>query len=340
MVDTSLSMLPRLLPGSVQGVIVAGDHGVYLGVAVPFNFNRTEDIIDLMFDAFTEMSEGDVPTELLYSKSIPGNMPVPAEWEPVTSLSFPIITRLGSLGIIYMASDRKEDLSDDLLHIFSLIGSQIAAGIENAHLFHQAEQERARLAAILASSTDAILVVNKEGRIILDNPAAWTVMEVETSQSAKLLVDSTTNETLIQLFESAMRGDKSTGEIPLIDGRTYFANLSHVSVGDAGIVGWVATMQDVSHFKELNELKNSFVNAVSHDLRSPLGGILIASNLMAQVGPVNDTQKELLGTIHNRVNSMKDLIDDLLDVGRIEAGLDMGGSGNGSRSRGDDHRQP
>jgi signal transduction histidine kinase len=222
-----------------------------------------------------------------------------------------------------MASDRKEDLSDDLLYIFSLIGSQIAAGIENAHLFHQAEQERARLAAILASSTDAILVVNKEGRIILDNPAAWNVMEVETSRSDKLLVDSTANETLIQLFESAMRGDKSTGEIPLIDGRTYFANLSHVSVGEAGIVGWVATMQDVSHFKELNELKNNFVNAVSHDLRSPLGGILIASNLMAQVGPVNETQKELLDTIHKRVNSMKDLIDDLLDVGRIEAGLDM-----------------
>jgi signal transduction histidine kinase/transcriptional regulator with GAF, ATPase, and Fis domain len=323
MVDISLSMLPRLLPGSVQGVIVAGDHGVYLGVAVPFNFNKTDDIIDIMFEAFTEMSEGDVPTELLYSRSIPGNMPVPADWEPVTSLSFPIITRLGSLGIIYMASDRKEDLSDDLLYIFSLIGSQIAAGIENAHLFHQAEQERARLAAILASSTDAILVVNKEGRIILDNPAAWNVMEVETSRSGKLLVDSTANETLIQLFESAMRGDKSTGEIPLIDGRTYFANLSHVSVGEAGIVGWVATMQDVSHFKELNELKNNFVNAVSHDLRSPLGGILIASNLMAQVGPVNETQKELLDTIHKRVNSMKDLIDDLLDVGRIEAGLDM-----------------
>lgn len=323
MVDTTLSMLPRLLPGNVQGIIVSREQDAYLGVATPFNFNKTEEIIHKMFDAFTEMSEVAVSTEIVYSKSIPGNMPVPADWEAVTTLSFPILTRQGALGIIYMASDRKEDLSDDLLHIFSLIGSQIAAGIGNANLFQQVEQERARLAAILASSTDAILVVNNKGRIVLDNPTSWTLMYADKSQSGKLLSDSTTNEALIGLFASAMQGGKSTGEIPLSDGRTFFANLSPVSTGEAGTVGWVATMQDVSHFKELNELKNDFVSAVSHDLRSPLGGILIATNLIGELGSINEIQQELLDTIQSRVKTMTTLIDDLLDVGRIEAGIDM-----------------
>ncbi len=323
MVDRTLSMLPRLMPGNVQGVILAGGHGLYLGIAVPFNFEKTDQIIEKILDTFTEMSEGDVPTELVYSKSIPGNMPVSVDWEPVTTLAFPILTRLGSSGIIYMASDRKENLSDNLLHIFSLIGSQLAASIENARLFQQVEQERARLAAILASSTDAILVVNNKKRIVLDNPAAWAVMGVEESQSDKLLSESTQNKALIDLFENTMAGGEPTGEIPLMDGRTFFANLSPVSVDEAGIIGWVATMQDVSHFKELNQLKNDFVNTVSHDLRSPLSGILIAAHLIPELGPVNDTQQNLLQTIEGRVGAMRQLIEDLLDVGSIEADIDM-----------------
>jgi PAS domain S-box-containing protein len=322
-VDTTLSMVPRLLPGNIQGVIVASEEGCYLGVAVPFNFNKTDETIKDMFEIFTEMNEGQLPKELISSKSIAGNMPVPLDWKSVSVFSLPIITRRGLLGLIYMASGREENLSDDLLRIFSLIVSQISAAVDNAVLFHQVEQERARLAAILVSSTDAVLVVNRHGRIVLDNPAAWEVMGVEASQSHKLLKESTTNETLVHLFESAMQGERSTGEIRLMDGRTFYANLSPVSAGDAGVIGWVATMQDVSHFKELNELKNDFVNAVSHDLRSPLSGIMIASHLLPQIGPTTDQQQELLYTVEERVRNMGALIDDLLDVGKIEAGIDI-----------------
>ncbi|NJN93578.1 MAG: GAF domain-containing protein [Anaerolineales bacterium] len=321
--DTALSMLPRLVPGDIQGVIVSGEEGCHLGVAMPFGFSKIDETIKNILDIFTEMNEGDSPKELISTKSIPGNMPVPADWKPVSVFSLPIITRRGLLGLIYMVSGREEHLSDDLLRIFSLIVSQISAAVENALLFHQVEQERARLAAILASSTDAVLVVNRNGRVVLDNPAAWEVMGVETSQSNKLLRESTTNEMLVSLFTSAMQGETPTGEIRLMDGRTFYANLSPVSAGEAGIIGWVATMQDVSHFKELNELKNDFVNAVSHDLRSPLSGILIATHLVPQLGPVSDQQQELLTTVEERVRSMSALIDDLLDVGKIEAGIDI-----------------
>ncbi|HXW01024.1 MAG TPA: ATP-binding protein, partial [Anaerolineae bacterium] len=321
--DTTLSMLPRLLPGDVQSVIVAGEEGCYLGAAVPFGFNKTDEIINNIFATFTEMNEGQASKELILSKSIAGNMPVPANWKPASVLSLPIITRRGLLGLIYMASGREEHLGDDLLRIFSLIVSQISAAVENALLFRQVEQERGRLAAILASSTDAVLVVNRNGRVVLDNPAAWEVMGVEASQSDKLLSESTRNEALIHLFESAMQGGRPTGEIRLMDGRTFYANLSSISAGEAEVSGWVATMQDVSHFKELNELKSDFVNAVSHDLRSPLSGIMIASHLLPQLGPISDQQQELLYTIEERVRSMGALIDDLLDVGKIEAGIDI-----------------
>jgi two-component system NtrC family sensor kinase len=316
-------MLPRLLSGDVQAVIVGGEDGCYLGVAVPFGFTKTDEIIHQIFETYTELSDRPVSTQLVATKSIAGNMPVPPHWQPVSVRALPILTRRGLAGLIYMASGKEENYSDDLLRVFSLIGSQISAAVENALLFHQVEQERARLMAILSSSTDAVLVVDRYGRVVLDNPAAWEVMGVDQSQSHKLLAESTKNEKLVSLFECAIQGEERTGEIQLMDGRTFYANLSPVSAGDDHIIGWVATMQDVSHFKELNELKSDFVNAVSHDLRSPLSGILIATHLLPQLGAVNEQQRELLDTVETRVKSMGALIDDLLDVGRIEAGIDI-----------------
>lgn len=322
-VDTTLHMLPRLLPGDIQGVVIASEEGSYAGIAVPFGFDHIHQTVTNIFNTFLEMREDDVFTELVSTKSIAGNLPVPDKWEPVTVLSLPILTSRGAQGVIYMASGQDESLGDDLLRIFSLVVSQISAAVENAHLFQQIEQERARLAAILTSSTDAVLVVNRNGRIVLDNPAAWEVLGSTTSQSGRQLAESTNLDTLIELFDAAMHGGSTTGELLLQDGRTFFANLSPVSVEGSAIIGWVATMQDVSHFKELDELKSDFVNTVSHDLRSPLGSILIASNLIPQTGEVNEDQQELLDLIEGRVKSMGQLIDDLLDVGRIEAGIDM-----------------
>jgi two-component system NtrC family sensor kinase len=321
--DTALNMIPRLVPGDVQGLVIASDEGTYVGVAVPFDFCKTDETIRNMIQTFLEVSEDNLPVDHIISKSIAGNMPVPNDWTPTSVLSLPILTRRGTQGIIYVASGKEETFNDNLLHIFSLIVSQISAAVENAHLFQQVEQERARLAAILASSTDAVLVVNRNGRIVLDNPAAWAVIGTKESKVGRLLVDSTHLVALINLFESAMQGGKPTGEIALEDGRTFFANLSPVSVGETGVIGWVATMQDVSHFKELNQLKNDFVNTVSHDLRSPLSTILMATNLIGDAGELNNEQWSLLNVIDSRVKSMSHLIDNLLDVGKIEAGIDM-----------------
>jgi PAS domain S-box-containing protein len=316
-------MLPRLLRADVQGVVIASEDRIYVGAAVPFDFHKTDVTIDDILQTFFEVSRDQFLTGRIVVKTIAGNMPVAADWRPENLLSLPILTRRGAQGIIYIASGKDKAFNDNLLHIFSLVVSQISTVVENAQLFQQIEQERARLAAILASSTDAVLVVDRSGRIVLDNPAAWDVIGVQESQSGHKLAESTQVTDLVELFTNAMHGGKPTVEILLEDGRTFFANLSPVSAGEAGVIGWIATMQDVSHFKELNELKNDFVNTVSHDLRSPLSMVLMAANTMADLGQVNPDQQRLLDLIISRVEGMGQLIDDLLDVGKIEAGIDM-----------------
>ncbi|MCB0192930.1 MAG: GAF domain-containing protein [Anaerolineae bacterium] len=321
--ETTLNVVPRLLPGDVQGVVIVGEEGAYVGAAVPFEFQKSDLILNKLVSTLAELRENEAPVEVIVTKCVPGNIPVKSNWQPTKVMSLPILTRRGAQGLIYVAFGQGEYLSDDVLRISSLIVSQIAVAIENAHLFQQVEQERGRLAAIVASSTDAILVVNSQNQIVLDNPAAREVMGVQESQNGRLLSESTQSTAIVELFNNAMQGGKPTGEVALADGRTFFANLSPVSAGEAGVIGWVATMQDVSHFKELDQLKNDFVSTVSHDLRAPLSNILMATNLIAEIGEINADQQELLEAIERRVRVMAEFIEDMLDIGKIDAGIDM-----------------
>jgi two-component system, OmpR family, phosphate regulon sensor histidine kinase PhoR len=82
------------------------------------------------------------------------------------------------------------------------------------------------------------------------------------------------------------------------------------------------TMQDITYLKQIDRLKNEFVHTVSHDLRSPLTAILGYVDLLDRVGPVNEQQREFIHRVQNSVQSITALVNDLLELGRIEAGFD------------------
>jgi len=104
-------------------------------------------------------------------------------------------------------------------------------------------------------------------------------------------------------------------EVSLDDGRTLNAHLTPV----AG-VGDVVVMQDITHFKDLERLKNEFVSTVSHDLRSPLTSIRGFVDLIEMTGPLNDRQKTFAEKIREGVTVITRMITELLDLSRIEKG--------------------
>jgi two-component system NtrC family sensor kinase len=87
-------------------------------------------------------------------------------------------------------------------------------------------------------------------------------------------------------------------------------------------VGRAVIMQDITHLKRLDRIKNEFVTAVSHDLRSPLTAIMGYVELLKRVGPLNPQQTEFLQRIEVSAKAITALVTDLLDLGRIEAGFD------------------
>ena len=81
-------------------------------------------------------------------------------------------------------------------------------------------------------------------------------------------------------------------------------------------------MQDVTHFKELDRMKSDFVSTVSHDLRSPLTSIKAYAQMLTMAGELNEKQELFATRIGNSVDRISALITDLLDISKIEAGVD------------------
>jgi len=321
----ALAFIPHLVPGDVHALTLLDEGGAHCGVNLPFIAEESflDEITDEMMNTLTPLIEAD-KLPMVRRKVVSGHKPMPQNWTPVATLALPIVTRLGTLGVAYLASSKAEDFGGDALRVFSLVVSQIASAVENARLFREVERERARLAIFLSSTTDLLIVVDRNSSVVLANPAARQVFGPDQEWENRRLAEIVQNDTLLQLFGQAQQNQATFGEVPLPDGRTLHASLSPIAGGEDELsAGWVVTMQDVTYLKELDQMKSDFINAVSHDLRSPLSGILIATHLVSQTGELNAQQHEFLDTIDQRVAAMTELIDDLLDVARVEAGIDM-----------------
>jgi signal transduction histidine kinase len=82
-------------------------------------------------------------------------------------------------------------------------------------------------------------------------------------------------------------------------------------------------LRDITHFKELEQLKSDFVATVSHDLRSPLTLMRGYATMLQMVGDLNEQQKGYVRKIVSGVENMNRLVNNLLDLGRIEAGIGL-----------------
>jgi two-component system NtrC family sensor kinase len=223
---------------------------------------------------------------------------------------------IGVLGVDNQQSDRVFQPRDQRL--LAALADYAAIAIENARLYSASEAEKHKFEAILRETGDAVLVVDGEDRLLLCNPAAAQDFELPEQAIGRPLAEAVRNPALVELFNRAPAdGRQQRAEIPLADGRILNAHLTRIPG-----VGRAAVMQDITHLKELDRIKSEFVSTVSHDLRSPLTAILGYVDLLGRVGPLNATQEDFVRRVTGSVRQITELIGDLLDLGRIEAGLD------------------
>jgi PAS domain S-box-containing protein len=225
-------------------------------------------------------------------------------------------------GALWVGYKEPHSFSEDEVRFLIMLASQAALAAANARLFQNAEIGRQRLAAILASSPDPILVTDQSDQLLLANPAAWQVLgwgtDTEEGQPIEQIISQ---PDLIDLLSPAGE-ERRTEEITFPNGKIYLASATPV-LAEGQRVGRVCVLRDVTHFKELDALKSEFVSTVSHDLRSPLTLMRGYATMLEMVGQLNEQQTNYVRKIVIGVESMSRLVNNLLDLGRIEAGIGL-----------------
>lgn len=227
-------------------------------------------------------------------------------------------------GVVWAGFEQPRMFSDADVRFVTALTGQAALAVANAHLFLNVEVSRRQLEAILNSTPDPVLVTDHRNRLLLTNRAAAvalgqaeqknTDIGMKTEKVIKL-------RPLLALLQSTTTENQST-EIVLPDKRTYLATASSVMV-EGRQIGRVCIMRDVTHFKELDTMKSEFVATVSHDLRSPLTLMRGYATMLEMVGELNEQQQGYVKKIISGVENMSRLVNNLLDLGRIEIGVGL-----------------
>ena len=226
-------------------------------------------------------------------------------------------------GIIWIGYRQPHQFNQTERNLLQTLAGQAAVLVENARLFATAEGGRRRLAAVLASTTDAVIVTDQTNRILLINRALERLFDLKANQViGRSLAD------VIQVKElvAALSGEGERGrnlEIPIGDNTIFYANASTIYNNEGQEMGHVAVLHDITHLKEIDEMKSDFVRTVSHDLRNPLTFMRGYTTMLPMVGEVNEDQQKYIDKIQGGIEQMRRLVDDLLDLSRIEAGVDL-----------------
>jgi two-component system phosphate regulon sensor histidine kinase PhoR len=204
------------------------------------------------------------------------------------------------------------------VQVATLLAASVAAALETSRLYQALADERSTLAAVLGSTQDAVMMVNEEGVVMLANPAVRSMLGLVPEGMTGKPVSAVEHLPLRRLLEERRAG---VTELPLPDGRTAQASVVPVITGYGESIGLAAVLRDITLLKELEQMKSDFVNTVSHDLKNPITVIAGTADLLL-LRPDESRYRERCERIQQVSKYMTDLITDLLDLGKIEAGLD------------------
>jgi two-component system phosphate regulon sensor histidine kinase PhoR len=191
--------------------------------------------------------------------------------------------------------------------------------------------EKKRLKTIINCMANGVMVNNSNLEVILHNPALIRLMGISEEIKNPVPVNRIINDkSLISTLNKIQRGecpiDESTSQ-EVNTGTKVLRAISAPALAPDRNVFWkvagaVTVFEDISAFKQLDRMKSDFVNMVAHELRSPLVSIRQLNSVLSEglAGALQEKQKEFVNRGTKKIDALLELINDLLDVAKIEAG--------------------
>lgn len=240
---------------------------------------------------------------------------LPDDAETHSALAAPLLHQNQVNGVLVLHHEQPNFFDESHLSLVTGIAGQAAIAVENARLFSEIRQEREILDALVTGMPVPVLVIDAEEKIIFTNEAARQLLALVQVGLPLAAVDGglILKAALEALHQNSV---SSTREVRWLDGRIFSLSLNHVAR-----LGAVLTLNDITELKRLDELKSAFVETVSHDLRNPLSTIQGFAMLL-EMENLSDRGRSNLSGLLQGVAQIQNLIQNLLDLARIEAKMD------------------
>jgi signal transduction histidine kinase len=238
-----------------------------------------------------------------------------------SQISVPILMENRVVGVMSLEGARTDTFSEEQVEFAQRLSDRAAVAIENTRLYRETHREREKLSTILASTADGVIVVGKGRQLELVNASARMIFNLDQTADfrGRRFDDVLGNTPAIEAYDRAVEHDSPLLDEVQLDERSFY----HLSVSPVQNVGWVIVLQDISHFKEVDRLKSELLATVSHDLKNPLNVMNGYIELIAMHAGDDDRLGHYLDMVRRSITHMNQLISDLLDMARIEAGIRM-----------------
>jgi len=197
---------------------------------------------------------------------------------------------------------------------------------ESQRDYKRVEIEKKNTEAVVKSIAEGLVVVNQKGEVLLMNPAAEKLLGVPTDKKVgKSITDNVGSEYMVSLTREVEGTGEKVVEYTSKDEnvkKTIRQSSAVIQDEDGRTVGMVNVLTDITKQKELDEIKNRFVSNVTHELRTPIVAMQKAAEILLDKKgpPLTDIQQNFLGIIHRNLQHLSRLVEDLLDIAKIESG--------------------
>lgn len=197
--------------------------------------------------------------------------------------------------------------------------------VELEAVLRQVNYEKQKTERIIHEIADGVIMIDVAGRIVLINPAAMEQLLGKDRQAPEDISAFTASPQLLEIFENPLESSAREVEVRHANPREtrVFTTTAVPLMDEQGeFLGKVAVLHDVTSYKEVDRLKSEFISQVSHELRTPLTSIKgYIDNLKdGLAGVLTERQLGYLLRMSKNADHLVQLINDLLDVSRIESG--------------------
>jgi two-component system, NtrC family, sensor histidine kinase KinB len=192
--------------------------------------------------------------------------------------------------------------------------------------------EKQRNETIIQSIDDGILLVDEHNNIVTLNPMAATIFATSREQATgRHLFDVVQNQRIYDITRQVLASGRATelreeeSTLSLPEGNRvahYRFSVTPVHLHSGDVSNAVLSFQDITHLMELDRLKSEFIMTASHELRTPLTSIAMSIDLLAEqaLPRLKESERELLMAAQEEMIRLRALINDLLDLSKIESG--------------------